>query len=156
MWKTVKDWLLKEKPTSDGVSTPPQPVRRRRKGPVSDGTRTPPQPVRRRRKGPAQTPPLLSAKEQATAEGRAWVNVLGLEFDPQNPSLGSFELDWNELFVKQLLMSGYQGSSEEQIVDQWFQGICRHVVAETWEQVQADPANRVTRRDLGDGRIEVG
>lgn len=101
-------------------------------------------------------PPVLSPKDQATAEGRPWVNVLGLEFDPQNPTVGSFELDWNELFVKQLLMSGYQGETEEQIVDQWFQGICRHVVAETWEQLQADPANRVSRRDLGNGRTEVG
>ncbi len=125
--------------------------------PVPDITTDPPRlvPKRRRRRAPAEAA-TLSPKEQATAEGRPWVNVLGLEFDPQNPTVGSFELDWNELFVKQLLMSGFQGDTEEQIVDQWFQSICRHVVAETWEQVQADPANRVSRRDLGNGRIEVG
>jgi hypothetical protein len=122
--------------------------------PVPDITTDPPRPARKRRT--RREAATLSPKEQATAEGRPWVNVLGLEFDPQNPTLGSFELDWNELFVKQLLMSGYQGETEEQIVDQWFQGICRHVVAETWEQVQADPTNRVSRKDLGNGRTEVG
>jgi hypothetical protein len=125
--------------------------------PVPDITTDPPRPARKRRtRRPPTETATLSPKEQATAEGRPWVNVLGLEFDPQNPTLGSFELDWNELFVKQLLMSGYQGETEEQIVDQWFQGICRHVVAETWEQVQADPTNRVSRKDLGNGRTEVG
>lgn len=139
MWKKIKDWVL------------PKPE------PIPDITTALPRPVRKRR--PRRTPTeaaTQSPKELATAEGRPWVNVLGLEFDPQNPTLGSFELDWNELFVKQLLMSGYQGETEEQIVDQWFQGICRHVVAETWEQVQADPANRVSRKDLGNGRTEVG
>ena len=139
MWKKLKDWLI---PTPE---------------PVPDITTDPPRPARKRRPRRAPTEAAtLSPKEQATAEGRPWVNVLGLEFDPQNPTLGSFDLDWNELFVKQLLMSGYQGETEEQIVDQWFQGICRHVVAETWEQVQADPTNRVSRKDLGNGRTEVG
>jgi len=139
MWKKLKDWFI------------PAPE------PVPDITTDPPRPARKRRPRRAPTEAAtLSPKEQATAEGRPWVNVLGLEFDPQNPTVGSFELDWNELFVKQLLMSGFQGDTEEQIVDQWFQKICRHVVAETWEQVQADPANRVSRRDLGNGRIEVG
>lgn len=136
MWKKLKDWFI------------PAPEL------VPDITTDPPRPARKRR--PRREAATLSPKEQATAEGRPWVNVLGLEFDPQNPTLGSFELDWNELFVKQLLMSGYQGETEEQIVDQWFQGICRHVVAETWEQVQADPTNRVSRKDLGNGRTEVG
>jgi len=133
MFRKLIKWLLEEPKEVDDVLPPVLPPR------------------------PESLPaPELSPKEQATAEGRPWVNVLGLEFDPQNPTVGSFELDWNELFVKQLLMSGFQGDTEEQIVDQWFQSICRHVVAETWEQVQADPANRVSRRDLGNGRTEVG
>jgi hypothetical protein len=124
-------------------------------GPPAE-TPKPAKPRAKRIPKPKPEPAVLSAKEQATAEKRPYVNVLGLDFDPKNPTLGSFELDWNEYFIKQLLVSGYQGETEEQLVDQWFRGICRHVVDETWEQDQADPTNRVTRRDLGNGRTEIG
>lgn len=113
-------------------------------------------PATKRRRKVAEAPaPVLSAKEQATVDGRPYVNVLGLDYDTANPTIGSFELDWNEQFVKHLMMAGYRGDSDEQIVDQWFQDICRNVVMETWEQEQADPGNRVSRKDLGGGRTEI-
>jgi len=52
---------------------------------------------------------------------------------------------------------GYQGRTDQDIVDNWFQDICRHVVLETYQQEQADPDRRdrsVQRRDLGNGRSE--
>jgi hypothetical protein len=44
------------------------------------------------------------------------------------------------------------------IVDRWFQTVCRHVVMETWEQEQAiikGAGQYVNTRDIGDGRTEV-
>jgi hypothetical protein len=74
---------------------------------------------------------------------------------------GAFELDWNDKFVANLVRAGYQGKPDDtdaEIVDRWFQNICRHVVMETWEQEQAmnPDANRVVQtRNIGGGRTEV-
>ena len=45
------------------------------------------------------------------------------------------------------------------IVDRWFQTVCRNIALEIYEQQQADPTNRDLRiirsRDIGNGRTEV-
>jgi len=95
-------------------------------------------------------------KSRATAAGEPWVNVLGIEVDPENPGAGAFELDWNDIFVARLIKSGYQGKTDADVIDNWFQDVCRHVVMETYAQEQADPTNRPSnRKDLGNGRAEI-
>jgi hypothetical protein len=95
-------------------------------------------------------------KARATAAGEPWVNVLGIEVDPENPGAGAFELDWNDVFVARLIKSGYQGKTDADVVDNWFQDVCRNVVLETYQQEQADPVNRqAKRKDLGNGRAEI-
>jgi len=97
-----------------------------------------------------------SPKELATEKGEPYVDILSMDVDPENLHQGSFELDWNEKFVANLIRAGYVGKTDSDIVDQWFQNVCRHVVMETWEQEQAMNPQRWTRkRDLGDGRTEV-
>ncbi len=102
-----------------------------------------------------------SEKEIATERGDPWVGILSMDIDPDNLHQGAFELDWNDKFVANLIRAGYQGKPGEadaEIVDRWFQNICRHVVMETWEQEQAnDPApGKFTKsRDIGGGRREV-
>jgi len=100
-----------------------------------------------------------SAKDLATERGEPYVAMLGMEVDPDNLHQGSFELDWNEKFVANLVRAGYQMKSDDtdnDIVDRWFQAVCRNVVLETWEQEQAMNPNRVVKsRDIGDGRSEV-
>jgi len=98
----------------------------------------------------------LSAKEQATVDGLPYVTVIKVDIDVNTPRLGSFEIDWNSYFVDMLRKHGYVGKTDEQIVDQWFTDLCRNVVLETYEQEQADPAARVTKKDLGNGRTEIG
>jgi len=96
-------------------------------------------------------------KELATERGEPWVEILNMELNPDDPGQGAFELDWNDKFVANLVRAGYQGKTDQDIVDNWFQTICRNVVLETWEQEQADPEKRRTsnRRDLGNGRTEI-
>jgi hypothetical protein len=94
--------------------------------------------------------PKKTPKEIATEAGKPWVNVLSVEVDPENPGNGAFELDWNEYFIKQLWKAGYRDEDENDIVDRWFQDICRHVVMESYEKDEA----MVTKADLGDGRTE--
>ena len=100
-----------------------------------------------------------SAKDLATERGEPYVTMLSMEVDPENLHQGAFELDWNEKFVANLVRAGYQmkpNDTDNDIVDRWFQAVCRNVVLETWEQEQAmNPSRVVKSRDIGDGRSEV-
>ena len=95
------------------------------------------------------------AEEKAKIEPR--IDVTSVDFESGDPRQGSFELDWNEQFVEWLRLSGYAGKEDEQVVDLWFQDMCKNVAMETWEQYDADPTNRsiVTKEDIGDGRTSV-
>ncbi len=97
-------------------------------------------------------------KTLATEKGEPWVSILNVELDPNNIGQGAFELDWNEFFVAKLVRAGYKGKDDAQIVDQWFQDVCRNVVLETFEQYEANnprPVSGIQRKDIGDGRTEV-
>lgn len=109
---------------------------------------------------PKKKEPVKTAKEQATERGEPWVAVVGMDVDLNNLHQGAFELDWNEIFVARLIKAGYmikRDDTDAEIVDRWFQNICRHVVMETWEQEQAIKQSGiyVQSRDIGNGRKEV-
>lgn len=89
------------------------------------------------------TPPTENLEKlAATAKGEPWVNVVGFDLDIDNLSSGSFDLDWNEIFVAKLIRAGYKGKSDVDIVDQWFTQICRNIIEENFEQMMADPDKR--------------
>jgi len=97
-----------------------------------------------------------SEKDLATERGEPYVAVLSMDVDPENLNEGAFELDWNDKFIANLRRAGYQGKQDADLVDQWFQNVCRNVVLETYEQDQAMNMSRYTNeRDLGNGRTEV-
>ena len=94
--------------------------------------------------------PNKSAKDIATKKGEPYIEVISLDLDPNNPGNGAFELDWNDEFLKRLWKAGYKDENEHDVIDRWFQDVCRNIVLETYEKEQA----MVTRNDLGDGRTE--
>lgn len=102
-----------------------------------------------------------SAKDIATEKGEPYVAILSMDVNPENLSEGAFELDWNSIFISRLVKAGYMMKKEDtdaEIVDRWFQNVCRNVVMETWEQEQAMNPNNVRftqSRDIGGGRSEV-
>jgi len=115
----------------------------------------------KKEKKPAEKP-KLSAKEIATLNNEPYINILSVELDPNDINNGSFELDFNDKFVINLIKAGYkirEDDTENVIVDRWFQTVCRNIALEIYEQQQADPDNRDMRvirtRDIGNGRTEV-
>ena len=104
--------------------------------------------------------PEKTAKELATEKGDPYVAIITMDIDPENLHQGAFELDWNEIFIARLVKAGYMmkpTDADSDLVDRWFQNVCRHVVMETWEQEQAirnSGAQYVRTRDIGDGRSE--
>jgi len=104
-----------------------------------------------------------TAKETATEAGEPYVNVVSVDLDPNDVGNGAFELDWNEIFIARLVKAGFQMKKEDtdaDIVDRWFQTVCKNIIAENYEQwevnqpIDARP-RMVDRRDLGGGRTEV-
>lgn len=101
---------------------------------------------------------LAAEKEKlaASRRGEPWVGVLSTEFDPENPSAGYFELDWNPGFIAKLLRAGYAGKSEEDIVNQWFEDLCKNVLADAYEEVaQMQGTTFIQRKRTDDGKTEV-
>lgn len=104
-----------------------------------------------------------SAKELATEAGEPYVSVVSIELDSDDVGNGAFELDWNELFVAKLVKAGYMQKKDDtdaEIVDRWFQSVCRNILNENFEQWEANQPvdarpRRVDRNDLGNGRTEI-
>jgi hypothetical protein len=101
-----------------------------------------------------------TAKEKATEAGEPYVNVVQVELDPDDVGNGAFELEWNDIFVARLIKAGFKGKDDAQIVDQWFQSICRNILNENFEQWEANQPvdtrpRRVDRNDIGNGRTEI-
>ena len=81
------------------------------------------------------TGPALD-KELATIEEQPYVNVLQMDVDPINPKKGFVELDFNEKFVSMLQENGYSGKSDDDIVNGWFNDLCRTILQQ--EMVDMD------------------
>ena len=102
-----------------------------------------------------------TAKEIADEKGEPYVSIISVELDPENIGNGVFELDWNDKFIVQLVRAGYQAQPNEPeniIVDRWFQTVCRNIIAENFEQWQANQtgSGRASyKEDLGDGKTGV-
>jgi hypothetical protein len=97
------------------------------------------------------------AKAKATKEKKPYIEVLETKLDPKNPRNGFFELDSNEYFVKDLRLAGYQGDSEEEIVDAWFKELCGNIAKEQGVATPESPmgAGFINTKNIGDGKSEV-
>jgi hypothetical protein len=122
-----------------------------------------PEPIPEVKKAPKKKPELTE-KEKATQAGEPYISILKVDLDPADINNGSFELDWNDKFVVNLVKQGYKirpDDTDAQIVDRWFQTVCRNIALEVYEQEQADPEKResdmrvIQQRDLGNGFTEV-
>lgn len=67
-------------------------------------------------------------KAVAKIKKEPWVNVTKMGVDNKNVAAGYFELDWNEEFIAMLYENGYVGQSDEEVVNKWFNDVCRTVL----------------------------
>lgn len=101
-------------------------------------------------------------KTLASAKNEPWVGVVDNGYDNEEGVNGLyFELDWNPQWVVFLKQNGYYGTSDEQIVEQWFADVCRSQADETAETEAMNepiPFNSargvVQRRQREDGGTE--
>jgi hypothetical protein len=97
----------------------------------------------------------LGPKALATEKKEPWVAVLDTHVNKDNIRNGFFELDWNEYFVLQLKEAGYKGDTEEAVVDQWFQELCKGVGSESGVDMDRRGSGFINVNNLGDGKSEV-
>jgi hypothetical protein len=67
-------------------------------------------------------------KEIANLRGEPFVTVVDLGLVEENLEQGFFELDWNDKFVAMLHSNGFSGHSDEDVVNKWFNQICRTII----------------------------
>jgi len=105
----------------------------------------------------------LTEKEKATAAGEPYVQILSMDVDPENINAGSFDLDYNDKFILNLIRAGYKMRDDDtdyDILDRWWVEICRNTVLAVYEQsIAGEPEHRDLRKmnskDIGNGRTEV-
>ena len=71
-------------------------------------------------------------KAYATRKGEPYVNVIDVKVNQENVRNGFFELDWNDIFIQQLIQAGYGevADPQEEIVDRWFRDIVYNMLNE--------------------------
>lgn len=99
-------------------------------------------------------------KNVATHKDEPWVHIPEVTFDKENPSMGSFNLDWNKQFIELLEGHGYAAPSEEQTVDLWLTDLCKNIALEELAGTgvfdeQAEEAIQLKRKKLSDGKTEI-
>ena len=72
-------------------------------------------------------------KAEADEKNEPWVTVIKMGVDPNNVVQGFFELDWNDEFVRYLMEQGIEGQTDEDVVNKWFNDICRTVLLQEIE-----------------------
>ena len=85
-------------------------------------------------------------KEEATEKKEPWVTVIKMGVDPNNVVQGFFELDWNDDFVQYLSDKGIEGQNDEDVVNKWFNAVCRTVLVQ--EQADLDYGMQGNRDDV--------
>jgi len=97
----------------------------------------------------------VDPKTAATANGEPWVSVLETHVNPDNPRNGFFDLDWNEHFIVMLRSHGYTGIADEELVDSWFQDLCREIGNEEGVMMDRRFSGYINVNNLGNGKSEV-
>lgn len=96
---------------------------------------------------------LQYEKELATIKQEPWVCVVGIQVDSGKAGKGSVELDWNQLFIAQLETEGYAAPSDDALVEQWFNELCKNIALESFSGI-GDFDEKISTSGL-DGRMHI-
>lgn len=95
-------------------------------------------------------------KERANLLDEPWMNFVRMELDQGNPSRGAMELDWNDAFIEYLSNHGYTGTSDEDLVNNWINDICRVILIENAADMNfgLEDVDDSRRRDSFEGEAD--
>ena len=71
-------------------------------------------------------------KKIAALLNEPWVSIVEEGLDPaQGPSGFYFVFDWNDHWIDLLRKHGYEGESEDELMERWFTDVCRNEVMQS-------------------------
>lgn len=76
-------------------------------------------------------------KRIADINEEPWVAMPNIRWDPADPTQSYFELDYNDYFVTYLKSNGYEGLTDQIVVEKWLNDVCRSVAQDF---IDEDPA----------------
>ena len=100
-----------------------------------------------------QITPVQHARRVADIKKEPYVNIVDMGVDPNGAVTGYMELDWNDEFVTMLQDNGYTGLNDEDVVNKWFNNVCRTILIQEQADLdygmepKDDPAVRTIRKD---------
>lgn len=97
-------------------------------------------------------------KLAATIVGEPWFTILHAEYGMNSDGRHNFafELDWNDAFVNELRSAGWDGTNDNNIVDQWFSMVCKQVFSDSPEEFEVLPfgSPKIFKNKLDNNRSE--
>lgn len=97
-------------------------------------------------------------KEICTLDNKPYFKLLSGDYSAEESGNGqfSFELDWNDIFVQNLRNNGWEGYTDDQVVDNWFTDACRQMNGEIPMNSFVQDGDTVNRRvRIDDTRTRV-
>jgi hypothetical protein len=74
-------------------------------------------------------------KKVANIKKEPFICIIDSQYESAEGINGlTFEFDWNEHWIKELIEHGYSGVNEDHIIQQWFDDLCRSVISENNNQ----------------------
>lgn len=74
----------------------------------------------------------VGEKQIANLLNQPWVSIIDEGLDlTAGPNGYYFVFDWNEYWIDMLRQHGYEGSSDEILMEKWFTDVCRHEVVQS-------------------------
>lgn len=102
-------------------------------------------------------------KQKATLEGNPWMTVINSDYDHEEGLGGlTFEFDWNDHFVEFLRENKFEGLTDEDVVENYFNELCKQIAIQEdlVEYINTDPSaperapGTVIKKNASDGRSE--
>lgn len=96
-------------------------------------------------------------RDISTLNKEEYFEIIKGEYDPEMGMI--FEFDWNIIFIENLRKNGYRGETDSDVVNSWFDDVCRQIYMESIgeEDMESPEAilvnNGMTMRTKLDGGI---
>lgn len=87
-------------------------------------------------------------KEIKTLDKEPYIHILNIDYNVKD-GIHAIEFDWNEYFIQELKDNGYNGKTDEEIIDQWFVALSTLVASESDSVIVTDPEDlrKIRKKD---------
>ena len=72
-------------------------------------------------------------KQKCDIYDEPWVDVVSMSVETDDPNYGQMELDYNQAFVDYLKNNEIEGDTDEQIIENWFNMVCKNIALERYD-----------------------